>query len=113
MERIAKIVEMNEEGVMSFGQDEIEKAFLNFKKCQQMCETEGVNLYEGTGKIVIYYNQACCYQRLGMLKECLDSLKKCVQILQSVFSDLKISGNLDKSPRSKKHQKSDLKCSSR
>lgn len=45
-----------------------------------------MQLYDNTGKIVLHYNQACCYQRLGMMNECVDALKRAIEVIEGIYS---------------------------
>lgn len=91
---VQMFTEMNEKAIESMNKDEPETALEFLKKADETLsrteqteksdtsssrhQSQQSNAADGIDsnyKAALYYNLACCYQRLGMLEECVDYLE--------------------------------------
>jgi hypothetical protein len=81
--------ELNETAIYALTNDDNENALECLKRAEQLLEvitSEGKDVDRNL-IIIVLYNIACCYQRLGMLEECVSYLDGTVFNLKSKITE--------------------------
>ena len=70
------IYELIESAINFIGQDSFEKAMILLQKCQTMLDQifASSNPNDSFVFLLVYHNTALCYQKLGVLDECVLAL---------------------------------------
>ena len=81
--------ELNETAIYALNNDDNENALECLKRAEQLLEvitSEGKDIDRNI-IIIVLYNIACCYQRLGMLDECVSYLDGTIFNIKSKITE--------------------------
>lgn len=81
------LAELNEEAVQLINAESFEEALFALNQAEDKISTlDKIDPNEETYIITVFYNIACCHQKLGELQKCKAYLKLTIQLLKKLFS---------------------------
>jgi lipopolysaccharide biosynthesis regulator YciM len=86
-EAMQYLAELNEEAVQLINADSFTEALNALSQAEDKISTlENIEHHEETYIITVFYNIACCHQKLGELQKCNAYLKLTIQLLKKLFA---------------------------